>query len=84
MADAPKPEPVHPAVAAQATAPTSIVTVAPRVPFNPPALPETPPGGKFGIRDFEIVNGKRVEKIRYVNAHGLPFSDDPNENMKDK
>lgn len=84
MADSPKP-PDKPADKPVAVVPTSLVTVPQHVPIVPAERPETPPGGKFGVAEFVPgPDGKRTEKIKYVNAHGKPFSDDPNENMKDK
>ncbi len=74
---------VAPPVAA-VDAPSSILTIKSPGPFTPPVAPETPPGGKFAVKTTEYENGRPVEKVRYVNAHGRPFSDDPAENMKDK
>lgn len=42
----------------------------------PPPEPEAVPGGKFGIRDFEVgKDGKRKEVIRWVDAEGNPFEE---------
>lgn len=53
------------------------VTTLPPAPHVPPEPNSTPPGGKFGLRQPD-------GSIRYVNAHGRPYSDDPNVNMRDK
>lgn len=62
----------------------TLVAVTAGVPHVPPPAPETPPGGKFGVRATEFRDGRYTETVRYVNAHGLPFSDDPDENLKEK
>ena len=60
----------------------SIVYVAQPPPHVPPPPNETPPGGKFGIKDVNYEDGKRIETVRFVNAHNLPFTDDADENLK--
>jgi hypothetical protein len=34
---------------------------------------ETVPGGRFGIASHAFRDGRRVETIRYVDAHGKPL-----------
>ena len=67
-----------------AAVPTSLVTVASYTPPKPAAPAETPPGGKFGIAGTDYVDGEMVRTIRYVNAHGAPFTDDPAANLRNR
>lgn len=69
-------EPVPPPVVqTTGTAPpgATIVAMTPSAVHVPPEPEPTPPGGKFGIREFEDRDGKRVETIRYVDANGDPY-----------
>lgn len=85
MADDKKPLDAPPVAAAPPAPPTNtVVYVAQPPPHVPPVPNDTPPGGKFGIREVEFVDGKRVETIKYVNAHNLPYTDDADDNLKEK
>lgn len=82
--------PAHPSNPTPGVAPvnapqTSVVYVASPPPHVQPKPNDTPPGGKFGIRDVEYKDdGKKEEKIRWVNAHGCEFTDDEQANQDDK
>ncbi len=86
MTETKQPEPTNPAPSvAPVNAPTtSVVYVASPPPHVPPKPNETPPGGKFGKITVDTKDGERVETVEYVNAHGLPFVDDPVKNLRDK
>ena len=53
----------------------TIVAMTPAVQHVPPTPNEAPEGGKFGVREFEFKDGRRVETITYVDAEGKPFKD---------